>query len=273
MVQALNPKNASVLIVEDNPDDAFVVAKALETFGIRHVYAVDTAEDAIALLARQTCDVALVDYSLPRMNGLTLLQRLREASPDLKVIIVTGNGDDRVATSLLKAGAFDYVTKDDSLTSGIVRSLQAALRQEFSEHDARRQSVMEGGAGALAVAREEADWLLGSFEGQQRGDPGATGGMADWLDVVNTFGHLITESMRRYPEPALRDEDTIVRMFVLRGASPTEMLKVYRAALRMLALDERALRINPIHSLVRVYAHVISEYQMECSIDAARRAA
>ena len=50
-MDALNPRHASVLIVEDNPDDSFVVAKALEAFGIRHVYAVDTAEEAISFLS------------------------------------------------------------------------------------------------------------------------------------------------------------------------------------------------------------------------------
>src|SRR3989337_2272939 len=160
MGHALNPRNASVLIVEDNPDDSFVVARALETFGIRHVYAVDTAEEAINFLRTQPCDVALIDYNLPRMNGLMLLERLQAAYPGLRVIVVTGAGDERVAASALKGGAADYVTKDEMLTSGIVRSLQHALRDEFTESDERRQTLVEAGAGGLAVVREEANWLL-----------------------------------------------------------------------------------------------------------------
>jgi len=273
MVQALNPMHASVLIVEDNPDDRLIVAKALETFGIRHVYAVDTAEEAISFLRRQPCDVALVDYHLPRMNGLALLQRLQTAQPDVRVILVTGARDDRVAASALKGGAVDYVSKDEMLTSGIVQSLQHALRDEIAEQGARREMLMEAGSGALTIAREEADWLLETLDGPGRHHAGEGGGPEEWLDLLQAFGRVIAETMRTFPEPAARAEDSLVRMFAQRGASPGDILKVYRATLRALAADERPLRVNPLLALVRIYARVMAEYQLDRSMDAAGRAA
>lgn len=273
MVHALNPKNASVLIVEDNPDDAFVVARALEAFGIRHVFAVDSAEEAIGFLKTQPCDVALIDYNLPRMNGLMLLQRLQDSFPDLRVIVVTGAQDDRVAASVLKGGAVDYVCKDEMLTSGIVRSLQQALRDEFTEQDARRQTAIEGGGGALGAAREEASWLMDTLGGREANDATRAGAPADWLDLIQAFNRVITESMQTFPTPAERAEEALVRMLAARGASPLEVLRVYSASLRTLAAGQQALRINPLLSLTRVYVRMLSEYQLDRSIDAARPAA
>jgi len=268
-MQALNLKNASVLIVEDNPDDSLVVARTLEAFGIKRVYAVDTAEEAIAFLQTQPCDVALIDYNLPRMNGLTLLQRLAEAHPDLRTIVVTGERDDRIAASVLKGGAVDYVSKDEMLTSGIMRSLQRALREEFTESDERRQALIEAGNGSLTVAREEAGWLLGSFDDHDE----KSNAPAEWLELVRAFSRVIAESMRNFPEPAGRAEDALVRMLVFRGASPAEILGIYAATLRALSADEQSPRINPLLTLVRVYAQVLAQYQIDRSMEAARQAA
>jgi CheY-like chemotaxis protein len=269
MVQALNPKNASVLIVEDNPDDSLLVARALQAFGIRHVYAVDTAEEALSFLETQPCDVALIDYNLPRMNGLTLLQRLATAYPHLRTIIVTGARDDKIAASVLKGGAADYVCKDEMLTSGIMRSLQQALREEFTESDLRQQALVEAGSGGTSVAREEAEWLLRSLEGRDEQD----GAPAEWLELIQAFGRVITETMRSFPEPAARAEDALVRMIVSRGASPTEILRLYVATLRTLSVGEQPPRISPLLTLVRVYAQVLAQYQIDRSMEAARRAA
>jgi len=272
-MDALNPRNASVLIVEDNPDDSFVVAKALEAFGIRHVYAVDTAEEAISFLSTQPCDVALIDYNLPRMNGLMLQQRLLATYPDLRVIIVTGGRDDKIAASVLKNGAVDYVTKDNMLTSGIVRSLQQALRAGLTEGDARRQTLVEAGSGGLAVAREEGDWLLQTLEGRNGNDVGGGSAPAEWLDLIQAFGRMITESMRSFPEPAERAEDALVRMFVSRGASPIDIQRVYSATLRTMAAGQQPPRVNPLLPLLRIYAQVLAQYQRDRSMEAVKRAA
>lgn len=268
MMHALNPKNASVLIVEDNPDDAFLVAKALEAFGIRHVYAVDTAEEAIGFLKTQPCDVALVDYNLPRMNGLMLLQRLVESYPKLRVIVVTGGRDDKVAASVLKSGAVDYVSKDEMLTSGIVRSLQQALREEFTESDVRRETLVEAGRDGLAVAREEADWLVETLEGSD-GAMGRGAAPSDWLDLIQAFSHVISESMQTFPAPAERAEDALVRMLISRGASPGEVLRIYTATLRTMAAGQEPPRIDPLLCLVRIYALMIAQYQIDQSFHAA----
>src|SRR3972149_6213678 len=66
--QALNPKDARVLVVEDSPTDREIVAHALRTFGIRHLEMARTAEEALKQPAYQPFDVPPGDYNLPGMN-------------------------------------------------------------------------------------------------------------------------------------------------------------------------------------------------------------
>ncbi len=72
----------------------------------------DTAKGFLAKLHEKP-DVVTLDYSLPDMNGDLLLAQVREASPDTKVIIISGQEDVKVAIDLLKKGAYDYIVKDE----------------------------------------------------------------------------------------------------------------------------------------------------------------
>ena len=72
----------------------------------------DTAKSLLSKLYEKP-DVITLDYSLPDTTGDKLLTQIREASPDTKVIIISGQEDVKVALDLLKKGAYDYIVKDD----------------------------------------------------------------------------------------------------------------------------------------------------------------
>ncbi len=277
-MQALSPKNSVVLIVEDNPDDTFIVTKALETFGIRRIYAVDTAEAALDFLSGHACDVLLIDYNLPRMNGLALLERVHEAHPNVRVVVVTGVRDERVAVSAMKTGAVDYVTKDELLTSGIVRSVQAALRDEITAKESDRRLTLAAGGETLAAAREEVTWLLDTLAGGrelQALEPGSGEtdyGVEGWLDLLNAFTRYLRESFRRFPDPAKGELEAAARMFIERGSSPAEILAVYRAALRSLDAEGAAPPFSPAICLVRLFAYLAGQYQVELSLALMKKA-
>jgi two-component system response regulator HydG len=99
-----------VLVVDDEPSIRAALKQLLEARG----YAVDQAVDGIAALERIAelpPDVVITDLSMPRMDGMQLLERLREGESELPVIVVTSVDEVGSAVSAMRAGASDYITK------------------------------------------------------------------------------------------------------------------------------------------------------------------
>lgn len=72
-------------------------------------------------------DVVLLDLSMPGLNGIEAARRIRQLSPDSKIIILTQNADKDLMTAALQAGAVAYVLKAE-MTSKLIPAVQAALR-------------------------------------------------------------------------------------------------------------------------------------------------
>lgn len=273
--ESLNPKDASVLVVEDNADDARVITRVLQNFGIRRMTVVSTGEDAIAHAAKEPSDVVLTDFGLPGMNGLRVLERIKEANPRTKVILMTGLGDEQTAVAAIKLGASDYVLKDELLTSGVVNALQAALRDSIAARTSQMSRAMDQGPDRLEVAEAEAEWLI-LYDVEDHGYRKTAPVFSDDEDD----GHVahLREMLCRYLElrehsfqgPTQKEEEGLVAAFVGRGMSSQAMLALYRSALRTMRqrdrLDGRTLAVNPTASFVRVLSRVIEEYQYLLSI-------
>ncbi len=86
------------------------------------IWAFPDGASALAALATQSFDCALVDLKMPGMNGLELIERLRQESPDTQAILLTGNADLNVAVQAMRLGAFDFLEKPCKL-----RELETAL--------------------------------------------------------------------------------------------------------------------------------------------------
>ena len=103
-------KKGSILIV----DDELIVRDSLAKWFAEEGYevgAADSARQALALLAQQDWDVALVDIKMPDVDGIELQGRFHEVKPDLIVIVMTGYASVETAVAALKNGAYDYVVK------------------------------------------------------------------------------------------------------------------------------------------------------------------
>lgn len=100
-----------ILVVDDDPEFVEAVKELLERSG----YGVITAysgKEAIAKAGEtQGVNLALLDLVMPMMDGFTLLEKLKEVSPELAVIIVTGQGTVQTAVEAIKRGASDFITK------------------------------------------------------------------------------------------------------------------------------------------------------------------
>jgi DNA-binding response OmpR family regulator len=117
-----------VLIVEDEPRLAENIARSLrESAG----YAVDVAADGqegLFLAESNTYDVVLLDLMLPKMDGMQLRTRIRQAGQLTPVLVLTARDDKESVVALLNAGADDYLTKPFDLGELLARA-KALIRR------------------------------------------------------------------------------------------------------------------------------------------------
>lgn len=135
-------KLVRVLIVEDSEDDAELLAIELERGGYQPFYQrVDTKADMQAALKdKQSWDVVLADYSMPKFSATAALNLLKELDLDLPFIIVSGKIGEDTAVAAMKAGAHDYIVKGKlaRLVPAVERELrEAVIRQEHRQAQER----------------------------------------------------------------------------------------------------------------------------------------
>lgn len=102
----------NVLVVDDMEANRAVLCRRLERYGYT-VTSVDSGPAALAILEESIPDVVLLDYMMPHMNGIEVLQELRHnpRTRELPVIMVTARAESEATIEALGAGADDYVTK------------------------------------------------------------------------------------------------------------------------------------------------------------------
>jgi DNA-binding response OmpR family regulator len=117
-----------VLIVEDEPRLAENIARSLrESAG----YAVDLASDGqegLFLAEANVYDVVLLDLMLPKVDGMQILARIRQAGQQTPVLVLTARDDKESVVALLNAGADDYLTKPFDLGELLART-KALIRR------------------------------------------------------------------------------------------------------------------------------------------------
>jgi two-component system, NtrC family, response regulator HydG len=147
---------ARILIVDDEPDVLGFMQQLLEQRG----YAVDTAtgaEQALSLLADAAPALLITDLRMPHMNGLDLLEKVRELNPSLPGIVLTAAGDISSAVRAMRAGAADYLNKPvdvGALLLAVERALEHRDLQTEAENLRSQLSARtnEGLAGLLGTS-------------------------------------------------------------------------------------------------------------------------
>ena len=120
-----------ILLVEDNPADADLLAELLEvSVGVEwELVSVEFLREAIAHLGKQPFDVVLLDLSLPDSRGLETLTRLLEVAPDTAMVVMTGLDDEDLALDSVRLGAQDYIVKGQITAQLLVRTIRYAIER------------------------------------------------------------------------------------------------------------------------------------------------
>jgi CheY-like chemotaxis protein len=114
-----------ILVIEDQPLVQELVSDTVAEFGF-DVRVAGTAAEAFAVLQSERPAVILLDIGLPDAVGTSTLEWLQTLRPDIPVIVLTGNTDQRLARQMRQRGAFDYITKPFEVEH-LERALQAAV--------------------------------------------------------------------------------------------------------------------------------------------------
>jgi len=99
-----------VLVIDDDETMLDLARYQLQSHGYE-VTAAETGEVGLKLIAEQRCEIVLTDLQLPDIDGIELVQKLKEASPGSEIIMITGYSSVSSAIEAIKAGAFYFIEK------------------------------------------------------------------------------------------------------------------------------------------------------------------
>lgn len=107
---------AKILLVEDERSIRNVLRNILEDEGQGHqVIEAEDGRQALAAVSKEEPDLVLCDIKMPGMDGIEVLEKIRESAPDCPVIMISGHGDLETAVESMRKGAYDYIAKPPDL--------------------------------------------------------------------------------------------------------------------------------------------------------------
>jgi response regulator RpfG family c-di-GMP phosphodiesterase len=157
----MNLTTQTVLLVDDCLEDRITYRRYL-SYDRHHSYNIleaETGEEAFLLCKQHLPDVILLDYLLPDLDGLEFLGKFKKNQferADLSVVMLTGQGDEKIAVEAIKNGAAEYLVKKN-LTPESLRLVLENVREKQAALNARKQaeSAMQVYAAELEIRVEE----------------------------------------------------------------------------------------------------------------------
>jgi two-component system, NtrC family, response regulator HydG len=107
------PLVLQILVVDDEPTYRLLLSTALRSSG-HMVELCSSGSEAVALLKAKRFDLILLDYMMPGISGINLLQWMYGMKMNTPTILITGHGSEEIATEAWKWGAVDYFVKGQS---------------------------------------------------------------------------------------------------------------------------------------------------------------
>jgi signal transduction histidine kinase/FixJ family two-component response regulator len=149
----------AVLLVDDEEGIRKVLGLLLTDMGYS-VHAAESGEAALDIFKRIGPAIVMTDIKMPGMDGIELLQRIKQASPDTEVIMITGHGDMDLAVKSLKFEATDFITKpinDEALEIALKRANERLfLRGQLQRYTKELERLVEEKSARYQMLFDEA---------------------------------------------------------------------------------------------------------------------
>lgn len=138
-------KKLNILVVEDGKSQREMLRDFLIKEGHKVVEA-ENGENAIQSVLKGHFDMLLLDYKMPGMDGMQVLQEVKKINPEIDVVIITAYGTIETAVEAMKAGAIDYITKPIDFEELLILLDRVSERRTLiRENEILRQELKEKG--------------------------------------------------------------------------------------------------------------------------------
>lgn len=267
-----------IFVVDDDRGMLRLIEKTLQRAGYQTATAA-SAREALRWLGEHHPALMLLDLKLQDMEGKEVVNHLAEAGRSTPFVVITGQGDERVAVEMMKRGALDYLVKDVQFQEFVPTIVERALKQiereqklAAAEQAARREnefaSAILNASGALMAVLDSAggivrfnkscEQLTGFSAEEVRGktvwetlvpaeEREAVRQVYERLsagaDVIKTESHWLTKSgetrLIAWSRTAMRNPDGSLHYVIASGIDITEHRKLEREVLRISELEQR----------------------------------
>ena len=249
---------AQILVVDDEPDmKALVLQKFRHQIGvgaINFLFASDGIEALAMLEANGDIDMVVADINMPRMDGLTLLQKLRETTENISTIIVSAYGDMNNIRAAINRGAFDFLTKPIDFLDFETTIAKTIRHVEVLREARRRQAEAERAQATLSryfspnlAERLASDADAIDLGGQRRDIATVFSDIAGFTALVETLepsvlGPLLNDYLSGMTDIVFAHDGTVAKivgdaLHILFGAPGEQPDRAERAVACSLALD------------------------------------
>jgi adenylate cyclase len=252
---------AQILVVDDEPDLEPLIRQRfrnqIRDGSVNFLFARDGVEALATLKSGCRFDLVVADINMPRMDGLTLLQKLQENEENLSTIIISAYGDMANIRTAMNGGAFDFLTKPIDFLDLEATIAKAMRHIEILREAQRRQVAAERAHASLSryfspnlaaqLAGGPGDLDLG---GQRREISALFSDIAGFTTLVemiepDTLGPLLNEYLTGMTDIVFAHDGTVTKIIgdalqVLFGAPSEQPDRANRAVMCALALDDYA---------------------------------
>ncbi|NND98811.1 MAG: sigma-54-dependent Fis family transcriptional regulator, partial [Pirellulaceae bacterium] len=137
-------KNESfdILFVDDDADFAAGCMRWFQKNG-HQVTHTTSGQDGISQCEKRDFDIAVLDWNLPGLSGLELVQRMRDVNPDTEIIVLTGEGTIENAVESMRRGVFDFLSKPFPMGELEGRCLRALDRRKLRKENTQLREVID----------------------------------------------------------------------------------------------------------------------------------